>query len=242
VYINPTAAGIHDAGGIGGLLAAQELIGAHQGAYWYLYDANGNVGQIVENTTSYPLAAHYEYDAYGQALIKIGNYANRNSFRFSTKWEDSAKLTHIIGEPRLILYYYGFRYYSAALGRWVSRDPLGVLAGPQLYSFLGNDPVNKIDLVGLCEACLGGNATRNVARRNQLIIYGAKDCDRIDKINAVYQRHTAIVHVRDLSDFSGRNMWLYFHWSQILPNSWLQVSGGACAKYDVSVMTLCQEI
>jgi len=38
---NSSVGGIHAAGGIGGLLACEEVTGPYQGAYWFLYDANG---------------------------------------------------------------------------------------------------------------------------------------------------------------------------------------------------------
>jgi RHS repeat-associated protein len=41
--------------------------------------------------------------------------AAANPFRFSTKYQDD--------ETDLL--YYGYRYYSASMGRWMSRDPLG---------------------------------------------------------------------------------------------------------------------
>ena len=40
-------------------------------------------------------------------------------------------------------------YYSPQHGRWISRDPIGEQGGLNLYSFLGNDGVNKVDYLGL---------------------------------------------------------------------------------------------
>ena len=45
--------------------------------------------------------------------------------------------------------YYGFRYYSPAIGRWTTRDPLGEAGGLNLYAFVGNNPVNWVDPWGL---------------------------------------------------------------------------------------------
>jgi hypothetical protein len=47
------------------------------------------------------------------------------------------------------LYYYGYRYYSPSLGRWISRDPIEEKGGLNLYGFVNNDPVNKWDLWGM---------------------------------------------------------------------------------------------
>ena len=47
------------------------------------------------------------------------------------------------------LAYYGYRYYSPELGRFVSRDPIGEEGGMSLYGFLHNDSINLVDIVGL---------------------------------------------------------------------------------------------
>ena len=41
------------------------------------------------------------------------------------------------------------RWYDAMTGRWLSKDPIGLSGGLNLYAFCGNDPVNKIDSLGL---------------------------------------------------------------------------------------------
>ena len=43
------------------------------------------------------------------------------------------------------LTYYGFRYYSPEMGRWLNRDPIQERGGYNLYGFVGNDGVNSID-------------------------------------------------------------------------------------------------
>jgi len=128
---------VHGAGGIGGLLAMTTCsINVNEGAsYWYLYDGNGNVGQVLatikdENGditgVQTNLAARYEYDPYGNAIVAAGDWAAYNTIRFSTKWFDD----------ETGLGYWGYRYYNPKLGRWVSRDPIGeVFAGhiPHYY-------------------------------------------------------------------------------------------------------------
>ena len=58
--------------------------------------------------------------------------AKANPFRFSTKYQDD--------ETDLL--YYGYRYYNASTGRWLSQGPgRGRGGGPNLYRFVRNDPV-----------------------------------------------------------------------------------------------------
>ncbi len=80
---------IHGAGGIGGLLAVEETQGTFQGAYWFFYDGNGNVGQVIK-ASDQSVAARYEYDPYGNPIPipqppGPGPYADLNPIRFSTK-------------------------------------------------------------------------------------------------------------------------------------------------------------
>lgn len=65
--------------------------------------------------------------------------ANENAYRFSTKYADE--------ETGLV--YYGYRYYSATLGRWVNRDPAGEDGGANLHAFVQNQPVGATDTLGL---------------------------------------------------------------------------------------------
>lgn len=49
------------------------------------------------------------------------------------------------------LVYYGYRYYSPLLGRFINRDPIGEEGGINLYGFCGNDGVNGYDFLGLSD-------------------------------------------------------------------------------------------
>jgi len=42
-----------------------------------------------------------------------------------------------------------FRYYAPALGRFISRDPIGFGGGINLYAYCGGDPINCADPKGL---------------------------------------------------------------------------------------------
>ncbi len=80
----------------------------------------------------------YEYGPFGEVFCSVGDMAKVNPFQFSTKYTDN--------ETDLV--YYGYRYYSPALGRWLSRDPIEEQGGLNLYGFVNNDPVNYVDVIG----------------------------------------------------------------------------------------------
>ena len=106
--------------------------------------------------------AHYLYDPYGNILSQSGPLADANLYRFSSKE------FHVASG----LVYYLYRFYEPSLQRWLNRDPLGdyanvrfALAGYRLvgrqpypfelwgdvnlYAFVGNDPIDATDPLGL---------------------------------------------------------------------------------------------
>ena len=140
---------LQGAGGVGGLLSVI-LPGETPLETFAVYDANGNVTEYVN--ASGTTVAHYEYDPFGGISRQTGALADEFPHRFSTKYLDS--------ETGLV--YYGYRYYSPALGRWLSRDPIGEHGGINLYGMIQNSPVCNYDPVGLS---LGSDITRIFASR-----------------------------------------------------------------------------
>jgi RHS repeat-associated protein len=124
---------LQGAGGIGGLLATID----DGDIYLFTFDGNGNVVDVLDDQGAE--AAHYEYDPFGRIIEKSGDYKDANKFRFSTKYY----------EDDLGLSYYGFRYYQADTGRWLSRDPIRESGDINLYRFAGNEPVGRVDIFGL---------------------------------------------------------------------------------------------
>ena len=47
------------------------------------------------------------------------------------------------------LYYNYFRYYDPSTGRYITADPIGLVAGPNLYAYVSNNPLVYIDPYGL---------------------------------------------------------------------------------------------
>ena len=142
------------AGTIGGILSVTRNSAPGAGCYYPTYDANGNVTEYVGQDGS--VAAHYEYDPYGNTTARSGTLSQAFHYRFSTKYCD-----HETG-----LYYYGYRYYYPGVGRWVSRDPVcedaflllsyagygfGFAADVDAceYLFASDDSIENVDILGL---------------------------------------------------------------------------------------------
>jgi RHS repeat-associated protein len=88
---------------------------------------------------------HYRYTAFGEPEIydssgnKLATSAIKNEILWNSRRYDSTTN----------LYYYKYRHYAPALGRWLSRDPIEEWGGVNLYGFVGNEPLGQWDRLGL---------------------------------------------------------------------------------------------
>jgi len=78
-----------------------------------------------------------EIDPWGTAQLSLGHV--EQPWRLPGQYHD----------PETGLHYNRFRYYVPSLGRYLSPDPLGLLAGFDPYAYAGNDPINAADPLGL---------------------------------------------------------------------------------------------
>jgi RHS repeat-associated protein len=124
------------AGGVSGLLSESLISNPQSPIYYPTYDGNGNISEYLTATGT--TAAHFEYDPFGNTVVSTDT-ANLFTYRFSTKPRDQ----------ETGLYYYGYRYYDPLGGRWSSKDPIGERGGVNLYGFVRNNGLNRIDFLGL---------------------------------------------------------------------------------------------
>lgn len=132
--------GLKGAGGTGGLLWMTSYSGTNSGSYFYNYDGIGNVVSLVAATNGMSVA-QYDYGPFGNLLRATGPIAAVNPFTFASKYRDSENGYE----------YYVFRFFNPDTGRWLSRDPVTELGGINLYCFVGNQPLNYFDALGLQE-------------------------------------------------------------------------------------------
>ena len=81
------------------------------------------------------------YESFGNLTFSEGTPADSNSFRYTGREFDE----------ETGLYYYRARYYDPEVGRFMNEDPIGFSGGINFYSYVGNNPINFIDPLGLCE-------------------------------------------------------------------------------------------
>jgi RHS repeat-associated protein len=121
------------AGGIGGLLARTD----GNGSTFYHADGVGNVTALMDGSEN--ITGRYLYGPFGKPIGQWGPMANANKMRFSSM--------PYYSNPNI--YGYLDRFLDPNLQRWLNQDPIREMGGINLYGFVGNNPVNWVDPLGL---------------------------------------------------------------------------------------------
>ncbi len=116
-------------------LLAEDGAAANEEPRWTLTDHLGSVRDIVSETTS---LSHTDYDAFGN----VEGTAADLLFGYTARpYDESTGLQNN-----------HHRWYDSESGRFVGQDPIGFDAGdPNLYRYVGNQPMTKVDPDGLNE-------------------------------------------------------------------------------------------
>ena len=124
--------------GIDNLLAFT-VYGSSTNTYNCLTDHLGSVHALVDSNGD--IVESYRYDAWGRVL---GVY-NENGEAI----DESAVGNHYLWQGRWYswetkLHFFRSRWYDPVMGRWLSKDPIGINGGLNQYVFCGNDPVGLV--------------------------------------------------------------------------------------------------
>jgi RHS repeat-associated protein len=116
----------------------EALLGASGSTnYFYTRDHLGSVREAVGANGL--LATRYSYDPFGQKSV-IQEY-------LQTTFDFTGDLAH----QKSGLYLTWFRALDSTHGRWLSRDPSGEAVGINLYEYVTDNPLSRVDHFGLCE-------------------------------------------------------------------------------------------
>jgi len=107
---------------------------------WYHHDQLGSSRTLTSSTGA--VVGTAPYDAYGNLTASTGKLS---AFGFSGEYTDA--------ETGFV--YLRARYYDPATGQFISRDPLVALTG-SAYGYVGGNPLNGTDPLGLCTLGLFG--------------------------------------------------------------------------------------
>jgi RHS repeat-associated protein len=106
---------------------------------WYLTDNLGSVRDIVD--TSGDELDHVVYDSFGNIVTET-NATNGDRFKFAGMQYDTT-----VGQ-----YFDHARWYGPTVGRYLAQDPIGFSGQDgDLYRYVGNDPINHVDVSGLMD-------------------------------------------------------------------------------------------
>lgn len=100
-----------------------------------IHDHRGNITVLIDTETHQP-SDTYRYSAFGEERV-FGD--TLNPWRFASKRTDA--------ESSFV--FFGRRYYSPTVGRFLTPDPLSFADGPNLYSYVHNSPLILLDPYGL---------------------------------------------------------------------------------------------
>ena len=103
----------------------------------YAFDERGNVAQRLDQYGD--MLSADVYDAYGK-LVAGGSAGDPWGFGAQAGYYTDA-------ETGLVLLTH--RFYDPAQGRFLTRDPAGYGGGVNLYGYVGNNPISRLDPSGL---------------------------------------------------------------------------------------------
>ncbi len=122
---------------VDGALSAEDRI-------YYLTDANNNVTALADASGN--VIERYVYDPYGNVTIYDATWSNTRS---ASSYANCVLFGGMSLDPLTGLYGDRARWYHPGLGTFTSRDPLGLSAGPNMYSYTGDNPISCTDPGGL---------------------------------------------------------------------------------------------
>ena len=138
---------------------------APKAVYYYHTDHLGTPQALTDEQGQ--LALEMDYQAWGQAREVIADAASKagihNPFRFQGQYHDDESGLH----------YNRHRYYDPDIGRFISRDPIGLMGGLNIHSYTLN-PITWIDPLGLSE-CPNKKTWFNAKSRREALRQAKRD-------------------------------------------------------------------
>ena len=113
--------------------------------YFPITDGLGSVVALVDAAGT--TVETYEYDAWGRTTI-YDHSTGSPVLVASSPLGNPSLWTGREWDSECELYYNRARYYSPRIGRFITRDPIGLEGGRNLYAYTANNPINLTDPSG----------------------------------------------------------------------------------------------
>lgn len=109
--------------------------------FWNICDALSTVRDVVNSSGT--VVASYEFSEYGQRIDSTENrVSSQKTFVGGLSVQDEVTETGLMAM--------GQRFYASGfLGRFISRDPIGVRGGANLFAYSNSSPISLTDPTGL---------------------------------------------------------------------------------------------
>ena len=110
--------------------------------YYPLTDIQGTIWGYVDSQNN--IVAYWQYDAWGNIISEdvAPSAAALVALRYRFQGREWSVATGLVN--------FRMRWYDAETGRWLSKDPIGLSGGLNLYAFCSTSPINLCDIFGLC--------------------------------------------------------------------------------------------
>jgi len=148
-YIDAPVLRFHDGNGDGDCNLATD---AADTIRYYAGDANYNVTTTITIGQTETVTEHCVYTAYGEATVYDAAWVT-----LGAPAEDGPLYCGYFFDAETGNDLARNRYYNVALATWISRDPIGYKGKDvNLYRYVRNSPLNRLDPLGLKIICCGG--------------------------------------------------------------------------------------
>jgi len=188
----------------GQLIAEADALGVIQKEYVYL---NGQpFAQIIGSDIYYYHNSHLgtpeimtdanqtivwqaSYTPFGKATVSVN--AVENNIRFPGQYFDSETNLH----------YNYFRDYDPEIGRYIQSDPIGLAGGINTYGYVGGNPVNAIDPLGLELIIVGQSGGAGNMFHLAAQTYDRENCE----CNEIVEVGTGDEFIQAVESYAARN-------------------------------------
>lgn len=126
----------------------------------YVTDQVGSV-RLVVNTATGAIAQRIDYDEFGNVLSDSAPGFQPFGFAGGL-WDRDTGLVR-----------FGARDYDPRIGRWVTKDPIGLAGGDNIFSYVDSDPINHFDNNGKEKQTTVVSGAANGAVTAHYLFFGA---------------------------------------------------------------------
>lgn len=107
--------------------------------YYYYEDHLGSVRELTDSTGT--IKTRYTFDPYGQVIETFVSGSVSAAMQYAGMYMHERSALNLTLNRQL----------NASVGRWLSRDPMGLAGGINMYGYVRNNPASLVDPLGLLD-------------------------------------------------------------------------------------------